>query len=88
MSQTHFTGRGAILWGVILNVVVLLSMISWDAYIFYRLLVLGRTQINIVPSGTYVFSEKDLDEVIKILNERSSEFERLSGSATVTRIKK
>ncbi len=88
MSQTRFTGKDAILWGVILNVIILLFMISWDAYIFYRLLVLDRPQINIVPFGTYMFAEKDLDEVIKILNERSSEFERLSGLAAVTGVKK
>ena len=80
IKRPQFTRDDAIVWGAVLNILLLLFLASWDAYIFYRSLVLERPEVNTIEPGTLSFSEKDLDEVIRILDTRSSEFEKLSGA--------
>lgn len=77
--KINFSRTSAIVWGISLNILMLACLILLDVYIFYRLFILDRPQTIINEPGLS-FSEKDIDEVIKIFEEREAKFGRLSGA--------
>lgn len=78
LSKTSFSRKDAIVWGIVLNIILLVSLVFWDAYIFYVSRLQERPKAITNVSVGLSFSGKDLDQVIKILDERAAEFERLS----------
>jgi hypothetical protein len=88
IPKLQLTRASAIVWGVVLNILLFLLLVSGDAYIFYRSLVLERPEADMIEPVVLSFSEKDLDEVIRTLDIRSGEFKGLSGAVPVTEIKK
>lgn len=76
-------GDNVIFTGVLVLAALLLALILWDGYVFYRTVLVPREQEKIAAPN--VFTKSELDEVINILDEREKKFNDLLG---VTKAKK
>lgn len=66
-ARTH-----RLLVGVLALIVLFMAVLGWDAYLFYRTNVQQWSAAAAPPERR--FSEKDLDWVIQLLDERAQKF--------------
>ena len=86
-----FNGRFSqtrVLTGSVLMIVLLLVvMLSWDAFLFMRSIAPAKGDGNI-ESKTVTLTPQDIDGAIRILNERQAQFnallQKISGTTTVS----
>ena len=72
-----------LLWGTVAVFVLLLTLIAWDGYLFYSTVFKERARGAGVTSREVINAE-EIDEVIKLLDEREERFEEILGVKTAT----
>ena len=77
MRAVHISREQWIIAGVCGLFLVALVMVSWDAFVFYR-----AAEITVTAGDTAVREgktfERDIDAVIKLLDDRAAQFARLT----------
>jgi len=66
-------------WGLVLCALLFVFVLFWDAYIFTSVIFAERTTHEVEFQKPRGFSGKDVDEVIKTLDERAGKLNLLLG---------
>lgn len=74
----QFTREDLLVWGIIISIFSLFLIIGVDTLLFYQTLALEKEEAQVLPQKITPVSEKDLEEVIKLLDERQKRFDSLA----------
>ena len=69
-----------VIYGIFAALFLFAALLLWDGYLFYRTTVRKDNQ-EIFLSPSSPFSENQVDEVIRLLDEREEKFRTLLGGA-------
>ena len=69
-SVLRFSRDDYIYWSVLILCISFLGLTGYDAYMFYQD-VFNRSRIPLDVTPPYRFSDKDIDEIITLLDERT-----------------
>ena len=75
-DSSRVTNQDVLVWGIFFGGIFLLLLILWDGYIFNETLNREFAPQVMTPK-TRQLSKEDLDEVIKIMDEREKEFQQI-----------
>lgn len=71
-----------ILWGIALLLLLFMALLFWDGYIFYAAAV--RERVAPTPIPTAMFSQKEIDDIIVILDDREKKLNELLGRKNIS----
>jgi len=75
---SHVTLMDIVWWGFISLIVFFLAVILWNAYFFYSRIVVESKKDIVVQERISIVSE-DVDEILRILDERQKKFDEILG---------
>lgn len=78
LRKLNFSRKDVIFYGVLAVFVLILSLTMWDGFVFYQTLFEERGEVQVVSSFEKISSE-DIDEVVRILDEREKKFKEILG---------
>ena len=78
-SVLRFSRDDYIYWSVLILCISFLGLTGYDAYMFYQD-VFNRSRIPLDVTPPYRFSDKDIDEIITLLDERQNAYDDILGT--------
>lgn len=83
-EKFSFSEENTIVWVTSLLIIIFLGTIAFDAQLFYQTVINQKTNTPLTTPAS-ISPDKDLEEVIKILDERETKFKNiLSGEPAST----